>query len=99
MWRTDRSGLRIILSFKQQLIYCTGKYVGVNSFGFGGVNGHVILEPYSDVNKEEFVQGICKFISREEKKSFCSHLSSCHILMLVLTPVCTFYIVNVKYAW
>ena len=36
----------------------TGKYIGVNSFGFGGVNGHVILEPYVDMNKEEFVQGI-----------------------------------------
>ena len=29
----------------------------MNSFGFGGVNGHVILEPYIDENKEEFVQG------------------------------------------
>ena len=36
----------------------TGRYVSVNSFGFGGVNGHVILEPYTHINKEEFVQGI-----------------------------------------
>ena len=35
----------------------SGKYIGVNSFGFGGVNGHVILEPYIDENKDEFVQG------------------------------------------
>ena len=40
----------------------TGRYVSVNSFGFGGVNGHVILEPYTHINKEEFVQGIQLFI-------------------------------------
>ena len=40
------------------VIYISGKYIGVNSFGFGGVNGHVILEPYINENKDEFVQGM-----------------------------------------
>ncbi|KAK3611423.1 hypothetical protein CHS0354_027151 [Potamilus streckersoni] len=32
------------------------QYIGVNCFGFGGVNGHVILEPYQDQFREDFVQ-------------------------------------------
>ena len=42
----------------------TGKYIGINSFGFGGVNGHVILEPYTDTNKEDFVYGKCLHVGR-----------------------------------
>lgn len=48
--------------FDNQNFFLTGKYVGVSSFGFGGVNGHVILEPYSHVNTEEFVQGMLSLL-------------------------------------
>ena len=57
----------------------------MNSFGFGGVNGHVILEPYTHINKEEFVQGIQLrtvthlYVSRYTAIHSCNYASQKHL--------------------